>query len=51
MNSFLNYKKELICRYYSNKFELFLDGGRTVMINIIFLIGNYYNKIIFMKKV
>jgi len=51
VHSFLNYTKELNCRYYSNKLEIFLDGGRTIMMNIIFPIGNYYNKIISKKKV
>ena len=32
---FLNYRKEL-CRHYFNNFDVFLDGGRAVMINIIF---------------
>ena len=43
---FLNYIKEL-CRYYFNNFDVFLDGGRTVMINIIFNITKLKLKYIF----
>ena len=43
---FLNNTKEL-CRYYFNNFDVFLDGGRTVMINIIFNITKLKLKYIF----